>query len=142
MSEGQLGAKRRTRDAADIEHEEAAAFCARPACRQEYRRMTQPGRPQQYCSPVCRRTAEKELRRLRARLLHFQGVVKQTRIDLAAHGHDENAESTIDAAAVASNALGRAAGVLRFVGDSNDPLADELQRLFDAVRPVVAPDLQ
>lgn len=138
MSEPAAGESRPSRGASADEREDAAAFCARPACRQEYRRVTQPGRPQEYCSELCRRTAEKEMRRLRSRLHHFEDVVDQTKIDLAAHGRHESPE--IDAAARAVTALERTAGVLRFVSNSDDALADELWRLYEAVRPLVSSD--
>ena len=117
---------------------DVAAFCARPACRREYRRVTQPGSPQRYCSTVCRRAAEKEKRQLRARLAHFESVVEQTRVDLAAHGRADDADAfVIDSRAAASSAIGRAEGVLRFVADSGDPLVEELRLLYDAVKPLV-----
>jgi hypothetical protein len=120
------------------ESDEVAAFCARLACRREYRRVTQPGRPQQYCSQVCRRAAEKEIRQLRARLHHFKGVVTQIGIDLAAHGRDDDEDvATGGAKTAAVNALARSAGVLRFVSDSDLPIADELKLLYEAVRPVL-----
>lgn len=118
---------------------ELAAYCARPSCRREYRRASQPGRPQTYCSEVCRRTAEKELRTLRSRLSHFESVVEQARIDLAAHGRmEEGANVLSDLNAIAASAVSRAAGVLRFTSGSDDPIADELRLLHDAVAPLVA----
>lgn len=75
------------------------------------------------------------MRRLRSRLIHFEFVVEQTRIDLAAHGRDEDEEVVhgLDASRNAELALERTAGVLRFVSASDEPLADELRRLYEAV---------
>jgi len=119
---------------------EVAAFCARPACRSEFRRVTQPGRRQAYCSELCRWAAEKDVRQLRARLAHFESVVEQARIDLAAHGRadDDPAIPSVDARSVASLAVARASGVLRFAGGSNEPLAEELRNLHDAVAPLLS----
>ena len=119
---------------------ELAAFCARPSCRQEYRRVAQPGRPQAYCSPLCRRAAEREKRQLRARLAHFESVVEQTRVDLAAHGlsEDDPASQAVDARTSAALAVARATGVLRFTAGSNDPLAEELRHLYEAVAPLLS----
>jgi hypothetical protein len=142
MTEQQSGGQRRTKTIRQDEAQDVAAFCARPSCRQEYRRVTQPGRRQAYCSPICRRAAEKEIRQLRARLTHFESVVEQARIDLAAHGRtdDEGDPSSSDPTMTASKAVARAGGVLRFVGSSEDPLADELRALHDAVLPLVGLD--
>lgn len=139
MSSEQAKTKARVRpvDAGDVL--EVAAFCARPSCRREYRRVTQPGRPQAYCSEVCRRSAEKELRQLRARLAHFDSVVEQVRIDIAAHSRNDDAVvPVLELRQAASNAVARAAGVLRFTTESRDPLADELKLLHDAVAPLIA----
>lgn len=136
MSELPAAESQRSRIASPNDQEDAAAFCARPACRKEYRRLAQPGRPQEYCSELCRRKAEKELRRLRSRLRHFEDVVAQTKIDLAAHGRHESPE--IHVAARAASALERTEGVLRFVGNSNDAVADELRLLYEAMRPLIS----
>jgi len=132
-------ARRGAAGPADGEMLELAAFCGLPSCRREYRRVLGAGQRQIYCSDTCRRTAQREVRRLRTRLSHFVEVVEQTRIDLAAHGKgdDPNEIAIIDTHQRAKEGLARAAGVLRFVGESEDPLAEELRVLYEAVEPFV-----
>lgn len=65
--------------------------------------------------------------------------MEQARIDLAAHGRTEEGATTLsDLNAIAASAVSRAAGVLRFTSGSEDPIADELRQLHDAVAPLVA----
>jgi len=79
------------------------------------------------------------MRQLRARLAHFESVVEQTRIDLAAHGRADDDPETqmIDARSGAALAVARAAGVLRFTASSDEPIADELRHLYEAVAPLL-----
>lgn len=120
--------------------QEVPTFCARPACRQEYRGVLGNGRRQVFCSETCRRAAQREVRRLRARLRHFEGIVEQVRIDLGAYGHSEDDVELagIDAQRYAERAVARAAGVLRFASNSEEPLAQEFRALYEAVEPLVS----
>ena len=95
---------------------------------------------------MCRRAAEKELRQARSRLAHFEELTAQLRVDIAAFGRGgltgaDDQSSTGpggDAArATAVNAVHRTAGVLAFLGDSDDPLARELRSLHAAVAPAL-----
>jgi hypothetical protein len=72
-------------------------------------------------------------------LSHFESLVEQARIDLAAHGRTEEGSTVLsDLNAIAASAVSAAAGLLRFTSGSNDPIADELRLLHDAVAPLVA----
>jgi len=130
--------------AARADAEELPDFCARPACRQPFTRVTGPGRPQAFCSDMCRRTAERELRQTRARLTHFEALTDQLRADVAAFtrgsSDDVSPVSSQSAQRGAEDAVNRVAGILAFVGDSNEPLARELRHLFEAVAPVIRSD--
>jgi len=64
--------------------QELPDYCARPSCRREFVRVVGRGRPQTFCSEVCRRAAEKELRHARSRLAHFEELTAQLKIDIAA----------------------------------------------------------
>ena len=57
-----------------------------PMCRRAFTRVVGPGRPQAFCSEVCRRAAEKELRQARSMLAHFEDLTAQLRVDIAAFG--------------------------------------------------------
>lgn len=128
-----------------LEAESLIDYCSKPDCRNEFRRVTKPGRPREYCSEICRRTAEKELRRARSRLAHYEGVVEKLRIDVAAYGRQDTDQDSgdelplaLDARQRAENAVLRASGVLRFA-NPDDPAVQELKMLFMAVAPVVLP---
>ena len=123
--------------------EELPDICARPACRRSYTRSVGPGRPQAFCSEVCRRSAERELRQAKARLSHFEDLVEQIRADIAAFTRPAPASTEADdalspqALQSAREAVARAGGILTFLANSDDPLARELTALHDAVAPVV-----
>jgi len=129
-----------------LEAESLIDYCSRPNCRKEFRRTARAGRPQEYCSEICRRTAEKELRRARSRLAHYEGVVEKLRVDVAAHGRPDTDQDgdgelplSLDAHQRAENAVLRASGVLRFA-NPDDPAVQELQMLYRAVAPIVLSD--
>lgn len=122
-------------------------YCARPRCRREFSRLLGRGRPQTFCSDVCRRHAEREIRQLNSRLVHFEGVLDQIRVDLRAYERDAGTDSYTSASRSddeadrhrhAAEAVARANGILAFLHDSADPLASELTRLHEAVAPLVA----
>jgi hypothetical protein len=120
--------------------QELAAYCAFPKCRREFRCTLGPGRKKAFCSDICRRNAEKELRQLRSRLTHLETMVEQARIDVAAYGRTESADGESDPTLVrrtAEDAVTRVAGILDFVAGSDEPMSRELRRLYDAVVPVL-----
>ena len=77
------GAARRRSEAST---QELPDYCARPMCRSPFTRVVGPGRPQAFCSEVCRRAAEKELRQAKSLLAHFEDLTAQFRVDIAAFG--------------------------------------------------------
>lgn len=123
------------------ESEELIDYCARPKCRNEFRRQGGPGRRRAYCCELCRRTAERELRQAQSRLAHFEGLVRQMRADVEAFGRTAEAEEgsadSTEARRKAEMAVARVAGILDFIASSDEPLARELKELFEAVAPVV-----
>lgn len=126
---------------ADAESQELVDYCARPLCRAEFRRTVGPGRRQAYCSEQCRRAAERELRQARSRLTHYERLVEQLRIDVAAFGPgaspDEQAGTDLGARRAAEDALTRVGGMLIFLEKSDDACAKELRELHAAVAPVI-----
>ena len=112
-------------------------------CRSPFTRVVGPGRPQAFCSEVCRRAAEKELRQAKSLLAHFEDLTAQLRIDIAAFGRGglspaiEPAEAEPATWQAAAAAVHRVSGVLAFVGENDDPLARELRALHAAVFPVI-----
>ena len=125
------------------EVESLVDFCARPQCREEFRRTVGPGRKQAYCSHFCRRSAQRELRQKRARLAHFERIVEMLRGDIAAFGKTDfdaaDSESqSLDVRRATEDAVRRAAGVLTFA-KPDEPAVQELRRLYDAVASLVLP---
>lgn len=88
---------------------------------------------------MCRRAAEKELRHLRSQLQHFERVVDELRVNVAAFGRSargaDGTAATLDARRAAEDALMHAAGALTFAGEASDPFASELRALYGAVAP-------
>jgi hypothetical protein len=129
------------------EVEDLTDYCWHPKCRKEFRRTPGPGRRQVYCSEMCRRAAEKELRQVRSRLKHFEDLVQRLRIDVAAYGRPDADEADhgmvslpFEARQVAENAVRRAAGALAFASP-DEPAVRELRMLYEAVAPIILPEM-
>ena len=128
----------------ESEAENLTDYCSHPKCRKEFRRAARPGRRREFCSEICRRTAQNELRRARARLTHYEGLVLKLRIDVAAFGPDTTEDGneerlSFDARQQAESAVLRAEGVLKFA-KPDDPVWQELRRLYEAVASIVRSD--
>jgi hypothetical protein len=127
----------------EFEAEDLIDYCSRPNCRKEFRWAAGPGRRQAYCSQICRRAAEKELRQARARLARFEGIVRKLRVDVAAYGKPdddwdggEQLPVSLDARQTAQSVVLRADGVLKFA-NPDDPIVQELRMLYEAVAPII-----
>ena len=117
-------------------------LCARPQCRQEFRQNVGRGRKANYCSETCRRLADRDYKRAKATVEHFEKLARRSRYDVLAFGRsaDELGESESPELVLraAQDALSRAGAVLRFVGgDADERLVDELVALRDGVTPLV-----
>jgi hypothetical protein len=124
--------------------------CARPACRTPFTHPLGPGRPQSFCSELCRRAAQRELRQARSQIAHLEGLLEQARADLTGFVRVDRSVVAVEEPAdqgqtnaggdelrVAREAVARAGGVLAFLSNSEDPLAGELRALHRAVAPAV-----
>lgn len=117
-------------------------LCARPQCRKEFRQSVGRGRKANYCSETCRRLADRDYKRAKATVEHFEKLARRSRYDVLAFGRsaDELGESESPELVLraAQDALNRAEAVLRFVGgDADERLVDELVALRDGVTPLV-----
>lgn len=111
-------------------------YCARPRCRREFRRSTGRGRPRDYCSDTCRRSAQNELREARLRLARFEALVAQFRTDVAAFTGDTEAETGEVAPRLrALEALAEAKGAHPFLVKSDDAGARAFVALYEGVAP-------
>lgn len=119
-------------------------LCARPQCRREFRQSVGRGRKKDYCSETCRRLADRDYKRARATVEHFEKLARRARYDVLAFGRAASEEAdgavvTEDVAcAQALAALDRADAVLRFASDAEPRMVAELQALCSGVRPLVA----
>jgi hypothetical protein len=117
-------------------------MCARPQCRKEFRQQVGRGRKKDYCSETCRRLADRDYKRARATVEHFEKLARRSRHDVLAFGRsaDDPADGGVSeevAVAQAAAALDRADAVPRFVGDADPRLVEELRALCAGVRPLV-----
>lgn len=130
-----------TREDADDQFE-LPDLCARPQCRLEFRQSVGRGRKKDYCSETCRRLADRDYKRARATVEHFEKLARRSRHDVLAFGRsaDEQFEGEMSedvSIARAAGALDRAEAVLRFVVNSDDRLVVELEALCNGVRQLV-----
>jgi hypothetical protein len=116
-------------------------LCARPQCRQEFRQTVGRGRKKDYCSETCRRLADRDYKRARATVEHFEKLARRSRYDVLAFGRsaDEQTGSVSEEVSIsrAVGALERAEAVLRFVGDGDERLVAELEALCEGVRHLI-----
>lgn len=118
-------------------------LCARPQCRKEFRQSVGRGRKKDYCCETCRRLADRDYKRVRATVDHFEKLARRARYDVLAFGRavDESGESLISdeiALAQAVGALERADAVLHFASDTDPRLVAELEALCRGVRPLIS----
>lgn len=124
----------------DATADDVVDFCARPLCRREFRRAAGPGRPRDYCSDTCRRSAQKELKAAKLRLSRFEALVAQFRLDVAAFTADSDPELLTQGSlrAHAVEAVAEARGALPFIARSDDPAARAFASLYDGVAPFLS----
>ena len=119
-------------------------YCARPMCRKEFRQSVGRGRRRDYCSETCRRLADRDYKRAKATVEHFERLAERSRHDVRAFGRaaDELDGDLMVGADVAREragaAIARAQAVLQFAGDADPRLVGELRYLLEAVRPALA----
>lgn len=131
-----------TGDAEDVDAFDLPDLCARPQCRHEFRQAVGRGRRKDYCSEACRRLADRDYKRAKAAVEHFEKLARRSRYDVLAFGRsggdlDDEEVSQEVALARAVAALGRAEAVLRFAGDADHRLIAELDAICRDVRPLV-----
>lgn len=126
----------------DLEGDALQATCANPRCDEQFLRPSGPGRRRDFHSEDCRRAAERDYRRLSARLDHYVRQADQMRARIAAYlrtSTDELVASGPTAIEVeyARDAIAEVRGMVRFLRQSDDEWAQQLVKLHDAVAPLV-----
>ena len=123
----------------DQDDVELFAYCARPLCRKEFHFVLGRGRPRDFCSETCRRQADVDYKRAKAMVEHFDRLARLHRYDVLAFGRSTDGPEMDEQVAMerARAAVGRADAVVRFAGDADPLLVEELTRLADAIRPLL-----
>ncbi len=128
----------------DLEFE-LTGYCGRPSCRRAFPQTSGRGRRREFCSDTCRRGADKEYKRAKAMVAHFEELLQRSRYDVASFGRSGD-EDTVrvpdDAIRIAANAFAavqRAQGILHFASGGDERLLNELRSLVSAVAPLVRP---
>lgn len=123
---------------------EIAEYCGRLSCGKVIVQTAGRGRRREFCSETCRRGADREYKRAKALVEHFEAYLRKTRHEVAAYGRKADAdrglqtleeEAAVHAAAAA--AVSRAEGILDFAGTDDGRFLEELRRLVEAVGPLV-----
>ncbi len=114
-------------------------WCARPACRQEFRRTVgATGRPSDYCSPECQRLVHTERKSVAARVRRLEEMLRQARTDLdgfTAHDLEQPLGSANHQRVEV--ALGKAGTALKYIA-TDSPGIPELGELVDAVAALIS----
>ncbi len=130
-------------EADDREAIDLVDYCARPMCRKEFRHSTGRGRRRDYCSETCRRLADRDYKRAKAMVEHFEALADRSRSDVRAFGRatddlDDASDVPADVARERATAgVARARAVLRFAEGSDPLLVAELRELCDALEPAL-----
>ena len=117
--------------------------CANPRCDEEFDRLLTPGRPKDFHNEECRRSAERDLRRIRAKLRHHERQAEQLRARAGSYLRTSVEDSDIpdgptDAQRKAArDAVLKLTVMARFLPGHQGEFARELLDLYEAVRPVV-----
>jgi hypothetical protein len=113
-------------------------WCARPACRKEFRRsLGATGRPSEYCDPECQRLVHAEKKAVAARVRRLEEMLRQARTDLDgfnAHDLDRQLGGTNHQVEVA---LGKAQTALKYI-PADGSGASELAELVGAVTALIS----
>lgn len=124
---------------------EIAEYCGRLSCHKPIVQPAGRGRRREFCSDTCRRGADREYKRAKGLVEHFEQYLRKTRHEVAAYGRKAETESGFrtpeEDAQVRSSAhaaISRAEAVLEFAEfEVEDRFLVELRRLVAAVSPVI-----
>lgn len=129
------------RDEADLQYLQAT--CANPKCDEQFLGAVGPGRRKDFHSEECRRTAEREHRRIASLLEHYNRQADQMRARMAAYLRT-NGDGELNALGPSAAELDRARvviaevrGMARFLQNHQEDFAQDLLRLLEAVEPLV-----
>lgn len=117
--------------------------CANPRCDEEFDRLLTPGRPKDFHNEECRRSAERDLRRIRAKLRHHERQAEQLRARAGSYLRTNVEDSDLPEGPTdaqrraAREAVLKLTVMARFLPGHQGEFAQELLDLYEAVKPVV-----
>jgi hypothetical protein len=119
-----------------------AEYCARLSCKRLIAQTPGRGRRREYCSDTCRRAADREYKRAKALVEHFERALHKTRHEVAAYGRSSDGalptpEEEVTRWATAHSALTRARTILEFDAALDGRFREEFAQLVAAVSPLV-----
>jgi hypothetical protein len=125
---------------------EIAEYCGRLSCAKPIVQPAGRGRRREFCSDTCRRAADRDYKRAKAMVEHFEKYLRRSRHEVAAYGRRAESDATIltpdDEASIyrdAAVALERARTIVELRADEADPLLAELKALVVATTPLLPP---
>jgi hypothetical protein len=125
----------------DVFEIELTGYCGWPSCRKPFPQTTGRGRRKEFCSETCRRGADRDYKRARAMVEHFEKLLTRSRYDVATFGRGDEEVETPDVQARlfadANAALQRAQAVLEWAQVGDQRLLVELRLLVEGVAPVI-----
>jgi hypothetical protein len=113
-------------------------WCARPACRQEFRRTVgATGRPSEYCGSECQRLVHAERKAVAARVRRLEEMLRQARTDLDGfNAHDLEKPLGSASHQLVEVALGNARTALKYI-PADGRGVPELAELVGAVTTLI-----
>lgn len=118
--------------------------CANPRCDVQFDRLLGPGRPKDFHDEDCRRSAEKDLRRILSQLAHYERQVAtlkaraQSYVRTTVDDADLPAGPTTGQREAARDAIVKVSGMSRFLPNHQGEFAQDLLDLYSAVAPLVS----
>ena len=123
---------------------EIVEYCGRLSCHRPIVQTAGRGRRREFCSETCRRGADRDYKRAKALVEHFEQGVTKLRHEVAAYGRKSEADGGLQTPADQARtladarvALERAETVLEYTTGTDERLRAELDRLVTAFRPLV-----
>lgn len=111
--------------------------CANPRCMEQFKRTGSRGQPKRFHSEDCRRSAERDLRRLQSQLEHHEQQAQMMRGLISNYikpaASDDASGPTPEEVQAARDVVAEIRGVARFLPGHQGEFAGDLLRLLEAV---------
>lgn len=127
----------------EVDEYEVAEYCGRLGCGKTIVQTAGRGRRREFCSDTCRRAADREYKRAKAMVEHFERYLRRSRHEVAAYGRRAETDAGLltpdEEAARSRDAAVALAGAQMFIelSPASDRTMEVLRELVDAVTPVI-----